>query len=81
MKLGPLNMASKTRQRHKNHDDIMSANCDVIFPIFGQFEAVRKPDSGRMVCSMFSLIVTFYLTKIENRTQKSQTQLSYYCLE
>ena len=29
----------------------MSANCDVvvIFPIFGQFEAIRKPDSGRLV--------------------------------
>ena len=30
----------------------MSANCDaiVIFPIYGQFESIRKPDFGRMVC-------------------------------
>ena len=30
---------------------------------------------------MFSLIVTFYLTKSENRTKKSLTQLSQYCFE
>ena len=29
----------------------------------------------------FSLIVTFHLTKPENRTKKSLTQLSYYCFE
>ena len=29
----------------------------------------------------FSLIVTFYLSKTENRTKKSLTQLSYYCFE
>ena len=27
----------------------------------------------------FSLIVTFCLIKTDNRTKKSQTQLSYYC--
>ena len=30
---------------------------------------------------MFSVIVTFCLTKTENRTKKSLTQLSYYCFE
>ena len=30
---------------------------------------------------MFSVIVTFCLTKIENRTKKSLTQLSYYSFE
>ena len=29
----------------------------------------------------FSLIVTFYLLIIENRTKRPLTQLSYYCLE
>ena len=50
----------------------MSANCDaiVLFPIYGQFTAFRKPDSG-----------TFYLTKTENKSNKSLTQLSYYCFE
>ena len=37
----------------------MSTNCDfiVIFPIYGQFGAIWKPDSDSN-----SLIVTFYLT-------------------
>ena len=30
---------------------------------------------------IFSLVVTFYLTKTENGTKKSQTQLSHYCFE
>ena len=31
----------------------MSANCDVIaiFLIYGQFGAIRKPDSGLMICN------------------------------
>ena len=60
----------------------MSANCDliVIFQIYSQFEAIRKPDSGRIELT-FSLITTFYLTKTENRTEKSLTQLSHYCFE
>ena len=37
----------------------------------------RVPDAKLM----FSLIVIFYLTKTENRTNKSQTQLSYYSFE
>ena len=30
----------------------MFENCDVIiiFLIYGQFKAIRKPDSGRIVC-------------------------------
>ena len=45
----------------------MSTTCDaiVIFPIYGQFEAVLIPDPGRKVNSMVklasSLTVTFYL--------------------
>ena len=30
---------------------------------------------------MFSVTVTFCLTKTENRTKKSLTQLSHYCFE
>ena len=29
----------------------------------------------------FFLIVTVYVTKTENRTEKSLTQLSYYCFQ
>ena len=36
----------------------MSANFDVIviFPIFGQFGAIRKPDSGRIVRKTYIFI-------------------------
>ena len=53
MKLGPviLNFQRETRQLWEvDDDDIMLANCDiVIFPIYGQFGAMRKLDSGCMV--------------------------------
>ena len=52
----------------------MSNNCDVtgIFPIYGRFRAIRIPDA-QSVKFIFSLILTFYLTKTENRTKKSNT--------
>ena len=65
----------------------MSANCDfcVIFPIYGQFGAIQKPESEHIVYKTYifisRLIVTFHLTKTENRTKKSLTQLSHYCFE
>ena len=39
-------------------DDVMSTSCGVIviFPIYGQFGAIRKPDSGRLVCKTYSFI-------------------------
>ena len=47
----------------------MPANCDVIFifPIYGQLGAIRKPDSGRIVCKtyIFLLVVTFILQKLK----------------
>ena len=49
-------------------------NCDVIviFSIYGQFGAIRKPGSRRLV---------FYVAKTENRTKKSLKQLSNYWFE
>ena len=50
----------------------MSKNYEVIaiFPIYGQFRAIWKPDSGGIsVKPIFSFAVTFYLTKTENRTK------------
>ena len=54
MKLGPV---TKLRKRSKAtskkfDDDIMSENCDfiVIFPIYGQFGAIWKSDSGYIAC-------------------------------
>ena len=72
MKYGSVTKLDKRNNVKKNDVEVMSANYDVIviFPIYGQFEAIRKPDSGRRVCKTFSLTVTCYLTKTENRTKK-----------
>ena len=71
MKLGPVTKIGKRNKTtsKKFDDNVMSENCDVIaiFPIYGQFGAFWKPDFGRIVCKTFSLIVTFYLTKTENK--------------
>ena len=63
MKLGPetkLDKRNKTtsKKKKKIDDGVMSANCDVIviFPIYGQFGAVWKPDSGRIVCKTYIFI-------------------------
>ena len=58
MKLGP---ETKLDKRHKTTSktfdvDVMWENCDVIviFRISGQFEAVRRPDSGHSgVCKNY----------------------------
>ena len=54
MKLGPVTKLDKiNKTTSKNFDDnVMSRNCDVIVKvwIFGQFGAVRRPDSGHIVC-------------------------------
>ena len=48
MKLGPVtNLYKRNKTTSKNiNDNVISENCDVIviFPIIGQFEAIRKPD-------------------------------------
>ena len=51
----------------------MSENCDVIaiFSIYDQFGAIWK-----RVKLTFSLLVTFFLTKIENGTKISNTALT-----
>ena len=60
MKLGPvtkLDKRNKTMSK-KIYDDVMPANCDstVIFPIYGQFGAIRKPDSRCIVCKTYFFI-------------------------
>ena len=86
MKLGPV---TKLDKRNK----IMSKKIDVgvmsqimmSLSFFGflvnleKFEG-RIPDteSAKVI---FSVIRTFFLTKTENKTKKSLTQLSYYCFE
>ena len=60
MKLGAVTkLDKKNKTTLKNFgDDIMSANYDVfvIFPIYGQFGAIRKPDSGRIICKTYNVI-------------------------
>ena len=54
MKLAPVTKVDKENKKSpKNFDDeVMSLNCDaiVIFPIYGQFGAIQKPDSGSIFC-------------------------------
>ena len=56
MKLGPITKLYKRNKVKKIDDDLMSENCDVvaILPIYGQFRAIREPDSGgHIVCKTF----------------------------
>ena len=57
MKLGPVTkLDKKNKTTSKKFDvDVMSENCDVIviFWIFGQSGAVRRPDSGQRVCKSY----------------------------
>ena len=49
MKPGPVTKLTNRNKvtSKKNDDDVMSANCDVIviFSIYGQFGAFRKPEA------------------------------------
>ena len=71
MKLGPAPKIDKTNTEtiEESGDYVVLANCDVvvIFPVYGKFGAIRKLDSGHMVCIyLFSSTATFYLTKNGN---------------
>ena len=64
--IGPVTNLDKknTKMSKKFDDEVMSVNCDVIvtFPIYGQFGAIRKQDSGRMV---LQLTLYFMLQKLK----------------
>ena len=57
MKLGPATKRDKKNKTTSKYfdDNVMSENCDVIviFFIFGQFGAARRPDSGQRVCKSY----------------------------
>ena len=66
MKVGPvtkLDKRNKTMSK-KINDDVRLANCDVIvvFPIYGQFGAIQKPHSGRIVCKTYIFINSNFLS-------------------
>ena len=57
MKLGPVTELDKRNRAtsKKIYIDVISEDCDaiVIFFIFDQFGAVRRPDSGNRVCKSY----------------------------
>ena len=63
----------------------MSENCGVIviFPIYGQFGTIRKPEAGRIVCKTYIFINSSNLlsNKIWKQNLKFLTKLSHYCFE
>ena len=72
MKLGPatkLDKRNKTTSK-KSDNSVMLANCVaiVIFSIYGQFGAIRKPDIGRILCKTYIFIKSDLLC-YKNRKQ------------
>ena len=69
MKLGPATKIDNTNKATSKEigDNVMSANCDVIviLPIYGQFGAIRKPDSGRIVCKTY-ISIKIHLSSYKN---------------
>ena len=53
MKLGPVAKIDK-----RNETASKNWNCDIIafFPIYNQFGAIQKPDSGCIVCKIYIFI-------------------------
>ena len=58
-----LRLVTKLEKRNKTmskkiNDDIMleKSNFILIFPIYGQFGAISKTDSGRIVCKTYIFI-------------------------
>ena len=60
MKVGPITKLDQrnTTTSERFDDDFMSENCDVIviFAVFDQLVAIRKPDSGNMVYKTYIFI-------------------------
>ena len=77
MKLGQVTKLDKKKKKKntaasKNFDDdIMSANCDaiIIFPIYDQLGAIRKPDSVCMFCKAY-IFIKSNLLSYKNGKQK-----------
>ena len=64
-----LEPATKLDKRNKTtlkkiDNGVVLGNCDVIviFPFYDQFGAIRKPDSGRMVCKTYIFIYSNLLS-------------------
>ena len=85
MELGSVTELEKTRQRQQK---LIMTSCRQIVTQLSLFRFMANLEQSRsrfpdawLVKLTFSLKITFYLTKTENRTKQSLTQLSYYCFE
>ena len=86
MKLGPVNKLYKrnTATSKTINDDVMLTNFYVV--VIFQFKANLEQSESQIqdvwsAILLFSLIVTFYLTKTDNSTKTSLTQLSCYIFQ
>ena len=77
-KLDNQNKVTLKKNWQWRHVRIFSRHC--FFPIYGQFGAIWKPDSERMVYKTYILINNDLLSD-KNLKRKNPTQLSYYSFE
>ena len=72
MKLEPLPKLDKRNKTtsKKIENDVMSKHCDVIiiFLVYDQFGAIRKPDSGFIVCKTYVFIYNNLLSYKRSHT-------------
>ena len=84
LKLGPVTRLDRRNKRTSGKFDyeVMSENCDiiVIFPIYGQFGAIWKPDSGRIVCKM-NILINSNLLSWKRQTELKRLQHSSYTID
>ena len=84
MNIGPVTKPDK-RKKIKSKKLTMTSYRKIVMSLsFSGFLANLEHSGGRSTDTesakiMFSVIVTFRLTKTENRPKKSLTQLSRYC--
>ena len=86
MKLGPVTKLDKRNKTTSKKLTLTSCQKIVTSLSFLEFLANLEQSGGwipdkESAKVMFSVIVTFCLTKTENKTKKSLTQLSHYCFE
>ena len=86
MKLGPVTKINKRNKTTSKNLARTSFRKIVTSLSFFKFLANLEQSGGWIPDAesakvMFSIIVTFFLTKTENRTKKYLTQLSHYCFE
>ena len=74
MKLRPVAKLDKRKKimSKRIDDDVMSENCDVIviFPIFGQFKPIQKPNFERRFSKTYIFINSNLLQKLKTELRK-----------